>query len=193
MPLGYSLSSSGMWRFKKKNVLGASRISALGVLAQFNWNAEIKKKECPRREANKCPWGTRSVQWGVGIKKKECPRREMNKCPWGTRSVQAGCGDLKKCPRRESNAQPSAPQAGALSIKLRGRYYKTCDSNPILDLGQAQIQPDPQSLAPNYRGNASVKTMMVYNLCRVIVYTFILQIHHLRSVDHHRSDMLFLK
>ena len=24
----------------------------------------------PRCEANKCPWGTRSVQWGVGIIKK---------------------------------------------------------------------------------------------------------------------------
>ena len=45
---------------------------------------------------------------------------------------------LKKCPRRDSNAQPSAPQAGALSIKLRGRSCKTCDSNTILDLGQAQ-------------------------------------------------------
>ena len=43
------------------------------------------------------------------------------------------------------------------------------------------------------RGEAFVKTMMVYSLFRVIVYTFILQIHHLRSVDHHRSDMPFLK
>ena len=52
--------------------------------------------------------------------------------------------EKKKCPRRDSNAQPSAPQAGALSIKLRGRYYKTCDSNPISLLGQAQKQPDFQ-------------------------------------------------
>ena len=47
----------------------------------------------------------------------------------------------KKCPRRDSNAQPSAPQAGALSIKLRGRFYKDCDSNPILCLGQGHQLP----------------------------------------------------
>jgi type I restriction-modification system DNA methylase subunit len=43
------------------------------------------------------------------------------------------------------------------------------------------------------RMESDVKTMMVYSLFRVIVYTFILQARHLRSVDHHGSGMLFLK
>ena len=43
------------------------------------------------------------------------------------------------------------------------------------------------------RIESDVKTMMVYSLFRVIVYTFILQARHLRSVDHRGSGMLFLK
>jgi hypothetical protein len=37
-----------------------------------------------------------------------------------------------KCPRRESNPQPSDPKSGALSIELRGRMVKlwcTCEAH----------------------------------------------------------------
>ena len=56
----------------------------------------------------------------------------------------------------------------------------------------ALVNPAYEKKVPR-REKACVKTMMVYSLFRVIVYTFILQARHLRSVDHHGSGMLFLK
>ena len=57
----------------------------------------------------------------------------------------------KKCPRRESNAQPSAPQAGALSIKLRGRFYQDAYSNPYSNPGQGKRISSTKMLLKCYR------------------------------------------
>ena len=76
---------------------GGMRTIALGVLANF------------------------CVKWG--IKRKNVLGAIRISALGVLASFLREMGELKqKCPRRDSNAQPSAPQAGALSIKLRGRF-----------------------------------------------------------------------
>jgi hypothetical protein len=44
------------------------------------------------------------------------------------------------CPRGDSNAQPTAPQAGALSIELRGQAYQRKDSTTGKDTRQGNAE-----------------------------------------------------